>query len=427
MTAIWSLAGLHAIALMATIQTQIPDQQARRKQRPKAREMRAFSFLAPCKEDAEEYPHQPIPQLPKLRHTRFDTIIRFPDRPPHQPFGSTLPLALRGRIRHLPGSFGMRHSLPLAFIAAVAFTPICPADTLYITLEKDNALAVVDGETGKLVKTVKIGKRPRGVAISKDGKQLFVAASDDNTILAIDTANLKVTGKLPSDKDPETFAIDPEGKFIYASNEDDNLVTVIDIAGRKAVKQIPVGVEPEGIAVSPDGRWVVSTSETTNMAHWIDRAKLEIVDNTLVDPRPRSAQFTPDSQQLWVSSEIAGNVSVFDTANRQLVKKIGFAIPGVTQEKIQPVGIRIDQDRRFAYVALGPANRVAVIDAQKLEVVDYYLVGQRVWNLEFSPDGKRLYTTNGVSNDISIIDLEKRKVTKSVAVGHYPWGVAVKP
>ncbi|MGZ8193483.1 MAG: hypothetical protein ACXWTW_08030, partial [Methylobacter sp.] len=72
-------------------------------------------------------------------------------------------------------------------------------------------------------------------------------------------------------------------------------------------------------------------------------------------------------------------------------------------------------------------NRVAVINAQSFEVEKYLLVGQRVWNLAFSPDQKRLYTTNGISNDISIIDLESQTVTKSVGVGNYPWGVAVKP
>jgi len=78
-------------------------------------------------------------------------------------------------------------------------------------------------------------------------------------------------------------------------------------------------------------------------------------------------------------------------------------------------------------VALGPANRVAVINAQTFEVEKYLLVGQRVWNLAFSPDQKRLYTTNGTSNDISLIDLETQTVTKSIGVGTYPWGVAVKP
>ena len=76
---------------------------------------------------------------------------------------------------------------------------------------------------------------------------------------------------------------------------------------------------------------------------------------------------------------------------------------------------------------MGPANRVAVINAKTFEVEKVLLVGQRVWNLAFSPDQKRLYTTNGTSNDMSIIDLENQVVTKSIGVGSYPWGVVVKP
>jgi YVTN family beta-propeller protein len=77
-------------------------------------------------------------------------------------------------------------------------------------------------------------------------------------------------------------------------------------------------------------------------------------------------------------------------------------------------------------VALGPANRVAVVDAQTYEVLDYLLVGQRVWPLAFSPDESILVSTNGVSNDISVIDVDQIEVVKSVPVGQLPWGVAIK-
>jgi PQQ-dependent catabolism-associated beta-propeller protein len=153
---------------------------------------------------------------------------------------------------------------------------------------------------------------------------------------------------------------------------------------------------------------------------------MEITDNVLVDQRPRAATFTADGAEVWVSSEIGGTVSVIDNATRAIKHKIGFEIPGVPAESIQPVGVAVTSDRSKAFVALGPANRVAVIDAQTFEVKDYLLVGQRVWQLAFSPDEKFLYTTNGVSNDISVIDVDAEKVTKSVAVGAYPWGVAVK-
>ncbi|MEW8469939.1 MAG: hypothetical protein AB2637_15500, partial [Candidatus Thiodiazotropha sp.] len=132
-------------------------------------------------------------------------------------------------------------------------------------------------------------------------------------------------------------------------------------------------------------------------------------------------------KQVWVSSEIGGTVSVIDSATRKIIKKIGFEIPGIHKESIQPVGIQLSRDGTKAFIALGPAARVAVVDTAKLEVEKYLLVGQRVWNLAFSPDEKRIFTTNGVSNDVSVIDVERLKVKKSIQVGRLPWGVVVRP
>jgi YVTN family beta-propeller protein len=56
-----------------------------------------------------------------------------------------------------------------------------------------------------------------------------------------------------------------------------------------------------------------------------------------------------------------------------------------------------------------------------------YLVGQRVWGIALSPDGKRLYAANGNSSDVSVIDLERHEVVKSIGVGRLPWGVVVGP
>src|ERR671918_79305 len=125
------------------------------------------------------------------------------------------------------------------------------------------------------------------------------------------------------------------------------MVTVIDIASKAAITQIPVGVEPEGMAVSHDGKWIVNTSETTNMAHFIDADTYEITDNVLVDQRPRFAEFTKDDAELWVSSEIGGTVSVIDNATRQIKHKVTFEIAGMPPEAIQPVGVRVTDDRKW--------------------------------------------------------------------------------
>ena len=111
----------------------------------------------------------------------------------------------------------------------LSFIDFVSAETVLVTLEKDNALAIVDPIAGKLINTVNVGQRPRGIAISPDHNTLYIATSDDNTIQIVDANSLKVLGQLPSGDDPETFALNPVGDRLYVSNEDDSQVTVIDI------------------------------------------------------------------------------------------------------------------------------------------------------------------------------------------------------
>jgi YVTN family beta-propeller protein len=106
---------------------------------------------------------------------------------------------------------------------------------------------------------------------------------------------------------------------------------------------------------------------------------------------------------------------------------VTFSVPGVPRELVQAVGVALTPDGSRAYVALGPANRVAEVDLGTLAVTRIYLVGQRVWGLALSPDGRRLYAANGNSGDVSVIDLATRQVVASVPVGRAPWGLVSVP
>ena len=89
------------------------------------------------------------------------------------------------------------------------------------------------------------------------------------------------------------------------------------------------------------------------------------------------------------------------------------------------MGLVITRDGKTAYVTLGRANHVAVVDVAKRAVEDYILVGRRAWGATLSRDESRLYVTNGLSDDLSIVDTAKRRVLKSVPVGRVPYGVVV--
>lgn len=318
----------------------------------------------------------------------------------------------------------------LVVASALATMPVISAQafTAYVSNEKDNTVSVIDTDKMEVIATWDVGQRPRGIIMSTDNKYVYLCASDDDTVQVLDRKTGKVVKELPSGPDPELFVFHPSGNPLYIANEDDNMVTIVDVEKDTVVTEVPVGVEPEGMGVSPDGKIFVNTSETTNMAHFISTETNESVADVLVDSRPRVGLYNHSGSQVWITAEIGGTIAVIDPNDGyKIVKKISFEIKGVKPEAIQPVGLRFLKDDSKALVALGPANRIAVIDTKSLEVEKYLLVGQRVWNLAITPDEKYALTTNGVSGDVSVIDLEKMKVIKSIKVGQFPWGVTVAP
>ena len=315
----------------------------------------------------------------------------------------------------------------LSLTALLALAAPASAHEIYVSNERDNTVSVIDTASYEIVRTFPVGRRPRGLTFSKDGKHLFVCASDSDAVQVIDPGSGKLLHNLPSGEDPEQFALAPDGRTLFIANENNATTTVVDADARKVLAQIDVGIEPEGMAVSPDGKTAVTTSETTNMVHWIDVATLQAVDATQVEQRPRHAEFTRDGKKLWVSSEIGGTVAVIDVTSRKVEETIRFEIKGISGDRIQPVGISLTDDGRLAFVALGPSDRVAVIDAKTYKVLSYILVGRRVWHTVLTPEQDRLLTTNGVSGDVTVIDVGSFKALKSIKVGRFPWGAAVRP
>src|SRR5258708_8943082 len=89
------------------------------------------------------------------------------------------------------------------------------AFTAYVSNEKSNTISVIDTDKFTVVKTIKVGQRPRGIGLSKDEKFILVAVGDDDTIQMIDVKNHHTRATLPSRPDPELFTQDPAGKILY--------------------------------------------------------------------------------------------------------------------------------------------------------------------------------------------------------------------
>lgn len=312
-------------------------------------------------------------------------------------------------------------------VAALA-GPALAAGTGYIFVsnETDHTVTVIDGTTFEVVKTIATGERPRDMRWNEDKTQLLVATSGSDRIDVIDVGKLAVVGAIEAGKDPEIFSIDPSGKILVAANEDDNQLTVTDLATGKLLRVIEnVGIEPEGVTFRHDGKVVFVTSEATNSILVIDPWAGEILDEVLVGNRPRRGIVTPDDREYWVTNELGGSVTILDAQTFAVIDEVRFERRGLREEDINPVDFAMTRDGKTAYVTLGRAQRVAVVDVAGREVTDYILAGDRVWGAALSADEKILVVTNGASDDVSIIDTDKKVAINAVAVGRTPHTVRI--
>jgi PQQ-dependent catabolism-associated beta-propeller protein len=318
--------------------------------------------------------------------------------------------------------------MKLGLIVVALLTAAMPAfagtNRIFVSNERGNGLTVLNATDYSSVGFVKTGARPRGMLFSPDHKLLYVACGGVNRIDIVDVARMKVIDHLGHIDDPETFDLDKKGDRLFISNEDAGELSVFDLASKQLAKSIKVGLEPEGVLVNHDDTKVYVASEGSNLVSVIDIASSRRLDIG-TDTRPRRFALTPDNRELWVSTELAGRVNIIDVATNKVTGRIDFLPPGMRKEDVSPVALVIDQSGTTAFVTLGRANHVGVVDVKSRQVTDYILVGSRPWGITFDKAQKRLFVANGASDDVSIIDVASHKVLKSVPVGHYPYGVAV--
>jgi len=325
---------------------------------------------------------------------------------------------------------------------------------VYVSNERSGDVTVISGSDFSVLATIPVGKRPRGIHASPDGKRVFVAlsgtpvgeppkldaqgnpifkrpaADDDDAenaksdksadgIGIIDVAAGKLTSKIPVGSDPEEFALSKDGTRIYVSNEDVKTASVVNVATGRVERILPVGQEPEGVATTPDGKRFFVTCEAGGDIYVFETEHYTEVGHFKVAVRPRTVAFLPHGDIGFIPSETAGLLNVIDTADPKVLNVI--TLPRGSR----PMGVKVAPDSLKVYVSDGRAGTISVLDAHSYALLGNIQVGQRPWGIMLSPDGRYLFSANGPSNDVSVVDLASGKEIRRVKAGQSPWGLTV--
>jgi YVTN family beta-propeller protein len=310
---------------------------------------------------------------------------------------------------------------------------------LIVSAEAAGEVLLIDPVKAQVVDRIKVGARPRGLALARDRRSLYVAlagppksaapAGTGAGLAVVDITARKLTKLIAMPPAPYAVALLPDGKTAYVSNSETNEILVVDVAGGSIKKKIPVGAEPLVVAVSPDGKVVYATTRAANELAEIDTKTMTLLGRVDAGMRPQAIAFAPRGDLIFVPSESVPSITIVD-AKRHASKEF-FVIEGLPKT-VPPAALQsavLSRDGKRLYVTTGSGRSVVIVDAEKkASIASIDVAGALPRSIAVSADGKKLYTANGASNDIAIIDVASKKVEARVAIpGGAPWGVVSLP
>jgi YVTN family beta-propeller protein len=189
---------------------------------------------------------------------------------------------------------------------------------------------------------------PGGIAASADGKRAYVVLNVANTLGVIDLAftPARLIAQIPVGNAPNSVAI--HGKYAYVSNEGGRPATSGDFTNYS-----------DGTPIVADPKDAFAITGTVSV---VDLSAGKEVKAVNVGLHP--AGMTISGSHLYVANAYSDSLSVIDLNTNEVVRTIDLSVPiarGVFGSG--PNGIAVTDDGR-AYVTLGQANAVAVVNLQ---------------------------------------------------------------
>jgi YVTN family beta-propeller protein len=306
--------------------------------------------------------------------------------------------------------------------AAAQPTPASPASTagkVYVGVFKDNAVAVIDTTTNRVLRTIPVQNGPHGLVMTPDGRKVYVSSDGASTVSVIDTATDQVVSSIDVGPNPHGLAISPDGRRVLVMAFGANQVIVIDTTSDRILDQSPVPLAHNG-AVSPDGHiaYVGSQQQGATAIVVLDLTAMKEITRVPLDKTPRGLDLSPDGRWLYFTVAGVDAVLVLDTATHQIVGRIATGV--------SPHVALFTPDGQAAFVVSQGSGELGLIEPTNNTVSTTLKVGKAPHWLAVSADGRTAYVTNEGSNDMSVVDLGSRQVTATIAVGNAPRKVAVQ-
>jgi len=287
-------------------------------------------------------------------------------------------------------------------------------------LNKSRGVIVFDSLTGEKIKDINLeGGGGVEVIFSADGKRVYVSQMETAKVFEIDVDSKDIlrvfnTGGIWT----KVLVISPDGKIIFASNWSSNNISEIDIQSGDLLRKISVVNTPRSIYIAENGKTLYVAGFDNGEIEKIDLAtgRGEVIFETggamrhIAGDEEKGVLYFSDMAKgvIWQLFLATGEVKKFaetDNNPNTIVlspdKKILF---------VSCRGINFSADN---YFVPGPEwGSVLLLDTESGEMLDAIVAGNQPTALDVSSDGKILVFSDFLDAKLEVFEVPSYEVLK---------------
>lgn len=340
-------------------------------------------------------------------------------------------------------------------------------EKIYIAVEGDGKVAVIDPLKRKLIKNIDLSVKhdggkmiysPHNIQVAPDGSTVWVTANvsghsshsmkliseahahvdgsgngsnvhTEDEVVVIDPLKDEIVKRIPIEVGVHLahVVLTPDSGFAYVTAQNDARVFKINTQDFRIERTIntPDNSEPHGIRIATNGSiGVVALLKGKSLG--ILDIKTDAISFENLEGQAVQSAITSDGKFAFASLYDSKKIAVYNIIQKSITY---ISLPETAKGPIQ---LYLTPDSKYLYVAdqgyyfdQPQGQFVYKINVSEAKVVDEIRSGDAPHGVVVSKDGKFVYITNLVSGDVSVIDTASDQRIATIPVGKEPNGISI--
>jgi len=170
-------------------------------------------------------------------------------------------------------------------------------------------VSVISVEKNRVVKTVKIGRYPRGIAINNDSTKAYVAEMGGNRIHVIDLQDFTTTF-IPIGSNPRAIVLSPDNSTMYVTMNLSGKVASWDLYNNKARKSVKTGNAARSLAINADGSQLYVVNYKSDTMSRVRTSDMKVTQNIKVCNEPIGITYDRPTGNTWIAC-YGGQIKIY--------------------------------------------------------------------------------------------------------------------